>query len=408
MTSGGSGGEFLLLEAGFGSPHGPDDARELVGQRDGGLVVTAELLKLEGPGAQAIGSGQAMGVAEDGAGAVDEEHAEVRVTTLADRAEVTGGAAGVFAGSEAEVVGEAAAGAEAVDIADEGEQRGGGEQTDAGDGTEAGHDGEVRGEGGELAFEGAGVGFELLDLGAGVGEGGMQGGGQGGIGPRQELADLRQDEAGAQRDHDAELAQEAAQGIEAGGAGGEPGGAQAVESGERLLIHRLDGDGVDVLVAESFEESAGVSAVGLVAQDVGAGGMGRQENDLVAIALGEAGPEVGRAAGFEEHGGGGQLGEEGTEAGAGEAAALVDVAGLLGDSDFEDCLGEVDGNGRTIHGGLLPGYVAYEAESDNGTSMPSMSREESIPSLEPTPFARHAACGARRPPGCGRGSAAKR
>ena len=52
---------------------------------------------------------------------------------------------------------------------------------------------------------------------------------------------------------------------------------------------------------------------------------------------------------------GGQLGQEVGETGAGEAAVLVDVAGLLGDSDFEDCLGEVDGNGRTIHGGLLPG-----------------------------------------------------
>jgi hypothetical protein len=75
----------------------------------------------------------------------------------------------------------------------------------------------------------------------------------------------------------------------------------------------------------------------------------------MARGSGLAGPEMGRAAGFEQDGGGGQLGEEGPQAGEGEAAVLVDVAGPLGDSDFEDCLGEVDGNGRTIHGGLLPG-----------------------------------------------------
>jgi hypothetical protein len=33
---------------------GPDDARELVGEGDGGLVVAAEMFELEGPGGEAI------------------------------------------------------------------------------------------------------------------------------------------------------------------------------------------------------------------------------------------------------------------------------------------------------------------------------------------------------------------
>jgi hypothetical protein len=41
--------EFLVLH-----PDGPGDARELVGQRAGGLVVISALLHLERPGAQAI------------------------------------------------------------------------------------------------------------------------------------------------------------------------------------------------------------------------------------------------------------------------------------------------------------------------------------------------------------------
>jgi len=41
-------------EVSFVSPSSPDDAREFVGEGDGGLVVTAALLKVERPGAQPI------------------------------------------------------------------------------------------------------------------------------------------------------------------------------------------------------------------------------------------------------------------------------------------------------------------------------------------------------------------
>lgn len=44
----------FAAEVSLEAPSGPDDARELVGEGDGGLVVTAALLKIERPGAQPI------------------------------------------------------------------------------------------------------------------------------------------------------------------------------------------------------------------------------------------------------------------------------------------------------------------------------------------------------------------
>ena len=66
--------------------NGPDDPGELVGESGGGLVVTASVLSCEGPGAESVGTA-ALGGEEHGACAVDEEGAEVDVSSLGDRAE---------------------------------------------------------------------------------------------------------------------------------------------------------------------------------------------------------------------------------------------------------------------------------------------------------------------------------
>src|SRR5881628_3813959 len=58
-------------------PDGPDDAGQLVGEGDGSLVVTAEFLEVQSPGAQTVGGGALLGGPENGTCAVDEEHAEV-------------------------------------------------------------------------------------------------------------------------------------------------------------------------------------------------------------------------------------------------------------------------------------------------------------------------------------------
>ena len=74
--------------AALAPPHGPGDARELAGERDGGLVVAARLLALERPGAQTIRPELgALRVTEDRARPVDQQHAEIGIAALADATE---------------------------------------------------------------------------------------------------------------------------------------------------------------------------------------------------------------------------------------------------------------------------------------------------------------------------------
>ena len=62
----------------------PGKAGELVGERDGGLVVSASLLEFECPAPEAIGLLLALGGPEDGASTVDEERSQVGIASLGD------------------------------------------------------------------------------------------------------------------------------------------------------------------------------------------------------------------------------------------------------------------------------------------------------------------------------------
>ncbi len=151
----------------------------------------------------------------------------------------------------------------------------------------------------------------------------------------------------------AEFAQQAADRIDTGGAGREPGGAQAVQSGQGLLGDGLHGDGVDVLVAVRLEQPPGVGAVRLVAEDVGPGGVRREQHDLVTEGLELAAPVVRRAAGLEQNGGRRLVGAELHERGPGQPALLADLTGSHGHRDFENFLGHIDSDGGRFHAGLL-------------------------------------------------------
>jgi hypothetical protein len=63
--------------------------------------------------------------------------------------------------------------------------------------------------------------------------------------------------------------------------------------------------------------------------------VGRQKLNGVAQALDLPGLVVGRPAGFQQYGGGGPVGEEWKQLGAGQALSQTDAAGFLGDGDFE-------------------------------------------------------------------------
>src|SRR6266704_471848 len=107
-----SGGSHLP-EVDVVLPDSPDDAGELVGEGDGGLVVTAEFLEMQGPDAQTVGGSTLLGSPEDG------------------------------------------------------NQGGGGEETDAGDGAQAGDGGSLVGECLELVLDDTDAAFDVADLGAG-------------------------------------------------------------------------------------------------------------------------------------------------------------------------------------------------------------------------------------------------
>ncbi len=64
------------------APDGPGDACEFVGEGDSGLVVAARALDVERPDFEAIGMLAFLCGPEDGAGAVDEEHADIGIASL--------------------------------------------------------------------------------------------------------------------------------------------------------------------------------------------------------------------------------------------------------------------------------------------------------------------------------------
>src|SRR5436190_6243230 len=249
-------------------PDGPDDAGQFVGEGHGRFVVAAERLELQSPGAQTVGGATLLGSPEDGACAVDEQHAEVDVAALADGAEAADEAAGALARRQPQVAGQVTAGGEALHVSDEGDQGGSGDEADARDGAQAGNDRDLVGERLELGLDDTDAVLDVADLGAGFSEGGTQSVGQTGIGVGEQGRDPGKYMLSPEGDGATELAQQPADRIDTGGAGGEPGGTQAVQSGQSLLGDGLHGDGVNVLVAVRLEQPPSVGAVRLVTEDV--------------------------------------------------------------------------------------------------------------------------------------------
>jgi hypothetical protein len=214
----------------------------------------------EGPPLEAIRGRGATGSEQGGAGAVDQEGAQVGVAAFGDGAQMSVEAAGVLARDDAEEAGESASGGESREVSDEGVEGGGGDQADSGDGEVVLDEGQVVGEQLELSLAIVDFGVEVSDFRGETEQGGvkslwerLEGVGQGG-------GQMRQDVARSLWDGDAELAQGAADGVQARGACGHPGATGAVERGQGVLVEGLDGDGNDLLVAMSFQKGAGRAA----------------------------------------------------------------------------------------------------------------------------------------------------
>ncbi len=214
-----------------------------------------------------------FGVAEDGSGAVNQEHADVPIPTLADRTEPANLPAGRLSWSQAEVAGEAARRREPVDVSNDRDESGGGEEADAGDGTELGNHGSFPSQSCELIFDGCDAGFELTDFLAHFSERGSYGIRKAGFRVFERGEDGGNDPKGTKGNHETKLPEDPPCRVDPGSTTGQPARAQAMEGREGLLGDGLDGNGMNVSVAEGLEDTLRVGLVRLVADDVGPDGV---------------------------------------------------------------------------------------------------------------------------------------
>jgi hypothetical protein len=170
----------------------------------------------------------------------------------------------------------------------------------------------------------------------------------------EHAGDLLDADARAGRDHDTELATEAAQCIDARGAGCHPQRAGAVQALQCLLLDRFDAHRDDLGTAHRLEQGGGIGRIGLVALDVRTDVSRRQQLNLDAQSIEPARPVVGGATGLHDNPSDRSIDEPALELTAREAVALDDLPLVISDGELEDVLCQVNGDGRSIHLGLLP------------------------------------------------------
>lgn len=137
---------------------GVAEARELVGQGTGGLVVVAAALHIQRPATYAAdipaGTFGHLGRSERTARAVGEQHAQVAVALLGDATQEPARSRAVFARCQTEPAGEVARVLEVRHVTRGGRHQGGsGEQPDAGDRQQQRAGRAVACHAGELAFD---------------------------------------------------------------------------------------------------------------------------------------------------------------------------------------------------------------------------------------------------------------
>jgi len=126
-----------------------------------------------------------------------------------------------------------------------------------------------------------------------------------------------------------------------------------MEGSHGLLGDGLDGNWMNILVPEGFQQRLSIRAVGFVSSDVLGSEMGGQKNDLMPQGDELSSPVVRTAAGLEEYEGRRLLGEEALEPDARKAVPFANAPWPVGNSDLEHGLCEIDRDGSTLHLGLL-------------------------------------------------------
>jgi hypothetical protein len=124
-------------------------------------------------------------------------------------------------------------------------------------------------------------------------------------------------DVGTLRDEDAELPEDSTDRVDAGGSSGHPTGPEAMQPAQRLLVHGLQGDGVDLLVSGGLKASLGIGAVGLVAGSISYDMMGGKEFDGMDVRADLPPPAMCGATCFHENDRGGRRAQPAHEARSG-------------------------------------------------------------------------------------------
>lgn len=288
---------LLFIEALAISQRGVANARELVGQRAGGLVVIAALLHRQRPGPQRCASAPRVlgygGGAQDAARAMREQHAQVAVTLLGDAPQIARAARAVFLGRQAEPAGEVARILEVAHVARGGcHHGGGGEPPHAGDRQQRGARRAQARDLGQLALQLRDARFEQAHLFEQQAHGAADQAGHGRMRIGQHAADRLQAGARAGGHRQAELAAEASQGIDARGACSHPQASDAMQSLQGLLLDGLHAHRAHIRGAGRLQQGGGVSSICLVAFHIGAHVLRRQQAHFDAQRIQPARPVV--------------------------------------------------------------------------------------------------------------------
>ena len=374
-------------------PDCPAHPGHLVGHGNGGLVVPGALLDSKCPTLQAIkgfsGFGHGLGPNQYGAGAVDNQHSEVLVSSFADSTQPSAIAAGTFQRGDAEPGREVAPGLEVTRGAGTRDQGSAGQQSDTWNLPEQGDVFVVPGQGGDLPIGEFHLFLQVVDLGNQLGEHQAKAGGEVVLIEDAEGMALGCCRSG--RDGMPKFSEATAKSVNSGRASRFPLLAQPMELLDLLLIDESHWNRMNSLAAVGVEQGLGVGLVGLVPKPVLSDELSWQNDRFVTQRCSLPTPEMRTATSLEQHDGSVGLGEELLELLPRQPQMRKRLSLGLGDGDLEDILCEIDGDEITLAHGLLLSWDIHRLTPECWhIAMPEKTREESISSLKCVPrFALH-------------------
>jgi hypothetical protein len=159
-----SGGALIGHKRTHVRPYGPHNPCEFVPHGDGRHIVPAPLLDVYRPVLQCRRLFRILGVPENGASAVNQEHSDVHIALFADGSESVTRSAGIFFWRQSHVARKLSTRSKASNVAHQRDQSGRGDKPNPGHCLEQRHVRQIRRQCRELLFDGVHVRLERLDL----------------------------------------------------------------------------------------------------------------------------------------------------------------------------------------------------------------------------------------------------